>query len=457
MKWIRGLSIRTRITLGTLVVALLLSAVASLLLELDVENIVRQTTVQLIEGDLSPLEAAIRADPENPQLSRGEGQLVAVLRPDGTVVKSNLPDSLRDEYPRLKRLHQRPTEISHDGRQYLVSNEGVRTDDGTWRIIVARSLEPGNLVLGRLRLTLLVGAVVLFLIFGAASWILSGAALRPVTRMRKQAELVGRDPKLSGESLPVGPARDELAALATTLNDLLDRNRKTAIRERQMISDASHELRTPLAILVAQLDEAVSGAGRGEDVVAKVDQAQATARRLSGLATNLLELSQLEARGAMRRSTWSELTLETAASIDRARLLAEPHHVVVDFEVADDGGDSEWRIDATNFGRLIDNLLTNAIRASPERGSVMLHLDRVSAGLQLVVTDGGPGLPEAFIPIAFDRFTRPDDARTRRSGGSGLGLAIVAAIVSTSGGEVELQNIDPGLRVVVTLPTAQTD
>jgi two-component system OmpR family sensor kinase len=452
VKWIRGLSIRTRITIGTLAIALVVSAVAGLLLQLRVEAIVHETTVQLLDDDSAPFEAAIRKNPHDPQLAAGEGQLVAVIDPSGKTALTNLPDSLQDVYAKLKTFRRAPRSVSNDGKQYLVTNERVRTDAGKWHVIVARSLEPGDLVVNQLRITLLVGALALFIVFGIASWILSGAALRPVSRMRRQAELLDREDRPTGESLPVGPARDELAALATTLNDFLARNRQTIDRERQMISDASHELRTPLAILSAQLDEAAAASGNDRDANETVERARATARRLSRLATNLLELSQLEASTGSIESAWSELSFETAAAIDRARVLGQSHGVIVDFEISEADLGSTYPVAASTFGRLIDNLLANAIAASPGQSTVSLELSQTAGGLTLVVDDEGPGMPEAFLPIAFDRFTRPDDARQRDSGGSGLGLAIVAAIVAASHGAIELRNTSPGLEVSVRIP-----
>lgn len=440
--------------MGTLVIALVVSAVAGLLLELRVEAIVHTTTVQLLDADSAPFEAAIRKTPNDPQLAVGEGQLVAVLAPSGKTVLSSLPDSLQDVYAKLKTFGRTPRSVRHDGKQYLVTNELVRLDSGDWHVIVARSLEPGELVVNQLTLTLIGGAAALFVIFGIASWILSGAALRPVTRMRRQAELLDRYERVSGESLPVGPARDELAALATTLNDFLARNRQTMDRERQMISDASHELRTPLAILSAQLDEAAAAASHGEDAHPLVDKARGTARRLSRLATNLLELSQLQASASTSTSTWAQLSLETAAAIDRARILGQARGIIVDFDIADTEDAGVYPVAVSSFGRLIDNLLANAITASADGSTVSLDLDRSASRLALTVTDQGEGMPDDFLPIAFDRFTRPDDAR-RRDGdgsGSGLGLAIVAAIVSASGGTVELRNTSPGFVVSVRVP-----
>jgi signal transduction histidine kinase len=452
MRWLRGLSIRTRITAGTLGIALIVSVVAGVLLQLDVESIVRDTTVRLLDADSAPFEAAIRTDPGAPRLVVGEGQLVAIVRPNGSTAMSNLPDSLRDVYSQLKGFSETPTTVDHDDRAFLVRNERVGTSEGVWHVIAARSLEPGELVLSQLRLTLVVGVIALFVIFGVGSWLLSGAALRPVTRMRRQAQLLDREERLGGAALPVGPARDELAALARTLNDFLARNRQLVERERQMISDASHELRTPLAILSAQLEEAGAAVRHGNDAQPHVDRATSTARRLSLLATNLLELSRLEAGGDAAQSSWAQLSLETSAAIDRARILGQPRDVVVDFEVADAADGPRYPVAVSSFGRLIDNLLSNAITAAPDGSTVVLELNRDGPELILTVTDQGRGMPEDFMALAFERFTRPDGARQRDSGGSGLGLAIVAAIVTSAGGSTELSNLNPGFSFTVRLP-----
>jgi signal transduction histidine kinase len=448
--WTDGVTIRTRITAGTLAVALVVSAIAAVLLYADVSSIVHDSTVQLLHNDLAPLQAAIGRSPTDPDIRAGQDQLAALINPSGHVVVSNLPDSLEDRLHELRRLPGAPRQIGSGRDAYLVDVESIPTADGSWKAIVARSLRPGSLVLQQLGATLSIGALVLFASLGAASWVLSGAALRPVSRMRREAQRLGSADATG--TLPVGRARDELAALAVTLNDFLDRNRQSVERERQMVSDASHELRTPLAVLVAQLDEAARVKGDRAAQVRAITGAAQTAARLSRLTTNLLELSQLDANNQESASTWSELSHELSQSIDRARIVAHPRSVVVDFEVGDGDDSREFGVSATNFGRLADNLLANSIAASPENGSVTASMTMAASGLQLVVQDEGPGMPEAFIPIAFDRFSRPDEARPAYDGGSGLGLAIVAAIVARARGRVELTNLTPGLRVTVILP-----
>jgi signal transduction histidine kinase len=453
MNWLRGLSIRTRLTLGTLAVAFVVSLAAGLLLEANVESIVRSTTVQLLRDDAAPIKAAIKASPLSPNLRAGEGQLVLVLSPSNVEELSNLPDALVDEKTKLEALGGKPTIVAHDRREYLVLRRSVHTPEGKWRIIVARSTEPGELVASNLALTFIIGGATLFVLLGLTSWILSGASLRPVGRMRAEAQRLG-DATTSG-LLPVGPARDELAELAATLNQLIDRNRASVERERQMISDASHELRTPLAVLIAQL-EAASDPSTGEaESTERIGQARETASRLSRLATNLLELSSLDSRRSSVESTGAVLAGEFAECIDRARTLAEDRGVLVDFDVRDALPAGKYLIAPGDFGRLVDNLLANAVAASERSGVVRAELEFDNDGLALSILDHGPGMPEDFLAVAFDRFTRPETARARASGGSGLGLAIVAAIVAKADGDVSLANEHPGLRVRVRIPHAR--
>jgi two-component system OmpR family sensor kinase len=449
-KLIDGFTIRARITAGTLAIGLIVSVIAGALLYADVSTIVHDSTVQLLRNDVEPLETAIRSSPADPDIRAGEGQLAALINPSGIVVASNLPDSLDDRLPELRRLQGEPQQVGSEGAAYLVVVESISTTDGVWKAVVARSLQPGSLVLHQLGVTLVVGALILFAILGIASWLLSGAALRPVARMRREAERLGSEDPTG--TLPVGRARDELADLASTLNEFLDRNRQSVDRERQMVSDASHELRTPLAVLVAQLNEAATLADDPVGRSKAIANATRTAGRLSRLTTNLLELSKLEAHQAPSSSTWSELTRELSQSIDRSRIIAHPRSVDVDFEIGDGAESDRFDVSASNFGRLIDNLLANAVAASTPGKAIVVSLSNDLSTLRLIVRDEGSGMPEHFIPIAFDRFSRSDESRLAGGGGSGLGLAIVAAIVAQANGTVEIRNSNPGVVVSVSLP-----
>jgi signal transduction histidine kinase len=154
----------------------------------------------------------------------------------------------------------------------------------------------------------------------------------------------------------------------------------------------------------------------------------------------------------MRQGASSEeLATELMGAVDRARTLGLARSIDISFEISGDSGHG-YRVSRTSFARVLDNLLVNAGNAVPDRGAVAVTLDEDAAGLRLIVSDTGPGMPEEFLPRAFERFSRPDVARSGASGGSGLGLALVHAIVVDAGGTVRLHNIPQDFRVEVRLP-----
>ena len=269
--------------------------------------------------------------------------------------------------------------------------------------------------------------------------------------MRERAETLSAEP--TDGDLPVGPARDELAALAMTLNDFLARVRDSTAREKRMVSDAAHELRTPLAALRTQLELARDDFGDAPALVLQVTAAEASVERLSSLATNLLELTRLEAHEIRGSSATGQLVDELMGSIDRARMLALATHADITFDLSGTDQELSYAVEPQSFGRLADNLLSNAISAVGEGGRVSALLSQGNGRLTLEVQDNGPGMPDSFVPRAFERFTRPDDSRATSTGGSGLGLALVHAIASAAGGSAELRNTHPGLAVTVHLPT----
>ena len=243
---------------------------------------------KLLYSASTPYIAQIRNHPAQIDQPAGE-QRVAVLDPGGSIVASNLPAPLAARPDIFADLKSGSHFVTFAGVHYLVTVESVDRADGTWKIVASRDQQPTELVLANLTNILVGGAAVLLVGFGLASWLLTAAALRPVTQMRRRAELLRATN--SAKPLPVGPAKDELAALAVTLNNFIDHVRKTAAREKQMVSDASHEIRTPLAVLKIQLELAHLSEGDAAALRGDLVRAEATVDRLSRLATSLLELS----------------------------------------------------------------------------------------------------------------------------------------------------------------------
>ncbi|MDP9027220.1 MAG: HAMP domain-containing histidine kinase [Actinomycetota bacterium] len=446
----RRLSVRARITIGSLVVAMVLLSLALLIVRSQVGTVLSDADAVLAQSDLTAFERDITANPTAEVDNPGTGVLVFVRNPAGAVQVNTLPHDIDRAVGSRPATTQQFEFTDDEGRDFIVIGREVTTNAGTWALWSARSTSSSELALAGLDRVLLVGGIILLLAFGAASWLLATVALRPVARMRKQAEALGTT--LDGE-LPVGGARDELAALASTLNELLARLRASSAREKQMISDAAHELRTPLASLTTQLELAHDDAGNADALAERLRGAEASAGRLAALATNLLELNRLEIDGREpTTSTDAELTTELMGAIDRARMLGLARSVDVGFDVRGVPHQQRYRIDPHSFGRILDNLLVNAIHAVATGGTIEVGLDQGASGLLLTVTDDGPGMPEEFLAKAFERFSRPDAGRSTSAGGSGLGLALVQAIVVSAGGTVLLRNLSHGFVVEVQLP-----
>jgi two-component system, OmpR family, sensor kinase len=297
---------------------------------------------------------------------------------------------------------------------------------------------------------LLVLGPIAVLVAGLGAWWLSGAALRPVERMRRQSAGLARHD--DGTHLAVPGTRDEIASLASTLNELLDRQRHALAQERQalerergFVADAGHELRTPLATLRAELELAGRpGRGRAE-LVDAVTSAAGETDRLIRLAEDLLTLARADGSDGFLRVRPVDLAEVTASAARAASAVGDLRDVDV---VVEAPPHLEAHVDPDRLRQALDNLLANAVRHSPEHGVVTLtvtpHEDRVVCS----VADDGPGFPEEFLPHAFERFRRADTARARSEGGSGLGLAIVETIARAHGGAARASNRTEGGGVV---------
>jgi signal transduction histidine kinase len=287
------------------------------------------------------------------------------------------------------------------------------------------------------------------LLAGAGAWLLAGAVLRPVERMRRQtAQISDQD---LGRRLAVPSTRDEIAALGTTMNALLTRLQEALERERGFVADAGHELRTPLAILRTELELAARPGRSRDDLVEAVTVAGEETDRLIRLAEDLLLLARADNRQLSLRAEPVALPdlLATAARGAATRAASRGVAVVVH-------GPSELPVpaDPDRLRQAVDNLLDNATRHAPAGSTVDVTLSTPWPGVVAVeVADRGPGFPPEFLPRAFERFQRAEAARGRDSGGTGLGLSIVRAILAAHGGAATAGNRPGGgASVCIELP-----
>lgn len=442
-------TIRARITGGSLLIAILISIAAGIVIYNQVQRIVNDDHLRVLESIEGPYVTAITDGDTEDFDPPGPGQLAAVVAPDGTVTLDTLPAGLSEQIPGLASAPDAVSEVEVDEDAYLVKARTVNGEGGAWHVITAARAD--DEVLDQVAMLLIVSVAVITLGFGAAAWLIGSAALSPVTRLRRSAEELASAPR--EDLLPVGTARDEISALARTLNELISELRASAARERQIVSDASHEIRTPLAILNTRLELAQREAITLAEMKADVSEAQKTLERLTALATALLELSRIDAEHPAGQATIAHLARELGDAADRGRLRVGGRDIRIDFDSDDPSSDTMVHISEPDFGRVCDNLINNALAAIGAAGTITLRLASSASDVRLSVEDDGGGMDPAYAPHAFDRFSRQSDART--TGGAGLGLAIVAGITANGGGTVHLDN-NPGrgLRVIVTLPIA---
>lgn len=317
-------------------------------------------------------------------------------------------------------------------------------DEGRLVLVVGASLEDRRGTLRNLAVLLFAGGPVALLLASAAGYGLAAAALRPVEAMRARAARISGEGV--GERLPVPAAADEIGRLAETLNDMLTRLERAMVRERGFVADASHELRTPLAILKTELELALRGERSAAQLRAAIASAGEETERLARLAEDLLVIARSDqGRLPIRPETIAARDLlqrvrERFAA--RASRDGRPIDLVVD-------GPISVRGDRLRLEQALGNLLANALVHGA--GRITLTAARDGDGVELRVSDDGPGMPTDFLASAFERFSRADPARGR--GGAGLGLSIVRAIARAHGGEAHVENrAGGGLNARIVLP-----
>ncbi|MGR6319836.1 HAMP domain-containing sensor histidine kinase [Micromonospora soli] len=377
--------------------------------------------------------------------SPGEQTLVQVLDPSGRVVSASA--ALAGVAP-LSPLRPAPGQVLHEQRllpfadedPYRVVAEGIATTAGTRTVLVAQSLRPVNESTEAVAAILAAGLPVMLLVVGAAVFLFVGGALRPVEAIRRRvAGITARD---LHARVPVPPAHDEVAALAETMNSMLDRLETAAASQRQFVADASHELRSPLATLQAGLDRLAltDSPGAHAELVGLL---RSETERLGRLVSDLLLLARIDEHAHVPRD--DDVDLDDLAYTERYRIATRRPDLTVRTQVAPVrvGGD------AHDLGRALRNLTDNAARHA--RSEIVLRVAASDTWGLIDVTDDGPGVPEAERERIFDRFIRLDDSRARTDGGSGLGLAITKEIVAAHGGTVDVLP-GPTMTVRIRLP-----
>lgn len=428
-------SVRGRTTLGATVVvavALLIGAfsfygVLSASIHGSTERAAEQRLDELAERSDGPGRGGIDAL---------EDEFVQLIGADGSV-RAASEDAREALGAAALPVSDDPQTLTVDGERMLVVSDDL-DDDQT--LVLAVSMDDDAETLTTVATLLAIAVPLLLLLVAVTTWLVVGRALRPVERIREKVD--GITAERLHQRVPVPETADEIAALATTMNGMLDRLDAAATAQRRFVSDASHELRSPLATIrqhaeLAQAHPDVTSIAELAEVVSE------EGLRLQGIVESLLLLARLD-EGA---STHDEaVDLDDIALGEVRRLRAAGLDV-------DGSGIQAARVngDPRLLGQLLRNLADNAVRHS--RGRVAIGVTPSGGHVFVTVEDDGAGVPAEERDRIFERFVRLDEARSRDAGGSGLGLAIAQGIAASARGTLAVDDSRwGGARFVVTLP-----
>ena len=348
--------------------------------------------------------------------------------------------------------------IGPGDRAYRVAAEPATIFGVRYLVAAAYPLHGNRETLEAVGASYFIAIPLLLVIASVGGYFLAGRSLSPVAAMSARAAEISS--KNLNERLPVGQRRDELSALALVVNSLLERLEQAFAQQRRFMADASHELRTPVAVLRTEADVTLSRASRSEaEYRESVGVMRDSAQRLGRIVDDLFLLARADAGHLPLRREPLYLEEIVDASARAVRALAQERGVRIDLEPLED---SPFSGDADLLGRLLLNLLDNAIKHSPVGGTVTLCLTRHANEYHISVADAGPGIPADAQSQIFERFFRADKTRSREgageTSGAGLGLAIGRWIAEAHGGRLELVRSDArGTEFRVVLPAPDGD
>ena len=253
--------------------------------------------------------------------------------------------------------------------------------------------------------------------------------------------------------------RDELAALALTFNLMAEqlqavdqKQRELETLRRDLVAWASHDLQTPLASMRAILEAVSDGVVDEPEMVKRyLKTAQKDVMSLSALMDDLFQMSQLDAGGFplnRANASLSDLVSDTLESFSE---LAYRESIKLEGKV-EPNVDPVY-MDTQAIGRVLNNLIGNALRYTAVGGEITVHARRTGTGVEVSVRDNGEGIQPQDVPHIFERFYRGEKSRNRGTGGAGLGLAIAQGIVRAHGGEIRVESqIGKGTQFIFNIP-----
>jgi signal transduction histidine kinase len=252
--------------------------------------------------------------------------------------------------------------------------------------------------------------------------------------------------------------RDEVSALAESFNQMASQLQVADEKQRELegmrtnlIAWVSHDLQTPLASMRAILEALSDRVVEDPETVHRyLNTAQRDVRSLSALIDDLFQMAQLDAGGIPLEKENASLADLISDTLESFSALASQQGITLEGSAEADV--DPVRMDTQRIGRVLNNLIGNALRHTPAGGQVKVHARRAGSGVEVTVRDSGEGIRPEDLSNIFESFYRGEKSRSRATGGAGLGLAIARGIVNAHGGEIHVESQPGNTRFIFTLP-----
>ena len=318
-------------------------------------------------------------------------------------------------------------------------------------VVVVYNVNRGVIVSDEdLYIALLVAGVIALILSVVLGLFFSSGVVTPIQRISKAAQAI-KEGDLSARTGLHGD--DELAQLGESFDDMADAIERDRDLERQLIGDVAHELRTPLMAIQATVEAIQDGVFEADDE--HMDTISIETRRLSRLVDALLHLNRLE-------NGKTEVKHDPLNLSEVVGELALTHEALIDASGIAFSADIDEQVRVTGdrdlLSQAVANLLSNAVRYTPEGGSINLRVGRRDGYAFVAVTDTGVGISEEDLNKVFSRFWRADGARQSVGGGLGIGLALVKEVVDQHRGNVTVESVlGEGSTFTMNIPLASDD
>ena len=392
--------------------------------------------------------AAVAAEIEAAGSRQRAPFMVRVLDPAGAIIgqttgmETLLPANIFPQAASLETVA--PNEHRIDGKLFALTTRQAFAGGQQFTIQVAQDRSSDEQVerkFGILVLVVLSGSILASILIAIP---VTKRGLRPLEEMKRSLERIG--PTHLNERVAPANWPRELQPLAIAFDEMLKRLDDSFTRLSQFSADLAHELRTPIANMLGEAQVALSRDRSSAEYRETIESAIGECERLSGIVDNLLFVARADAatEPVERKRFDARAAVEKIAAFYET--IAEDRHVAINCS-----GQGQISADPALFERAVGNLVDNALRFTPENGSIQIALAERAKDFEVAVSDNGSGIASEHLPRVFDRFYRAESSRG--SDGAGLGLALVKSIVGLHGGTARIQSeTGRGTTVSITFP-----